>query len=270
MNDNQFYKLHKKIGAAALNERRKFIGMLPEAYRRGLHKRKPYNGSIHYYAQVLCGLSREQVNRVLNLEVKFRETPMLHNLLVTGQVSHNKLAKVASIATPENQEEIAHQVEVLSTRAVETIVRDFKIENGLNKPKNRPELVHVNKLELSKEVQERLEELNEKGLDVNEILIELLDKREEDIQNQKDGIEVKETKSRYIPVKVRRVIEKEYGTVCAASNCFRKAEHTHHTDRFAMSKRHDPHFLAPLCKEHHEIAHVVDMKVQLRRREVLL
>ncbi len=259
MNDSEFYKLHKKIGAAALDNRRKFIGMLPEAYERKLHMKKRYGGSIFVYGAINAGLSKEQVNRVLNLEVRFRETPKLHSLLVKGKVSHNKLARVASIATSENQEALAAKVEVLSNRAVETLVRDFKVESI-------PKLVHVHKLELSEKVKERLEKLGEKGLDVNDLLMDLLDKREEEIENEKAEVTVETTKSRYIPVKVRRLIEKEYGTVCSAPNCFRKSEELHHTDRFSISRRHDPNFLAPLCKEHHEIAHSVDVRATVMKR----
>ena len=107
MNNDQFYKLHKKIGANAIESRRKFVGMLPEAYKRGLHMRKPFNGSIHHYGNLMGGLSREQVSRVLNLEGTFQDKPALHNLLVSGKVSHHKLARVASVATRANEEELA-------------------------------------------------------------------------------------------------------------------------------------------------------------------
>ncbi len=36
----------------------------------------------------------------------------------------------------------------------------------------------------------------------------------------------------------------------------------HHTQRFSLASTHDPHYLAPLCKEHHQLAHAVDLKVQ--------
>ncbi len=235
MNDSDFYKLHKKIGASALNERRKFIGMLPEAYKRGLHNRKPYNGSIHYYAQVLCGLSREQVNRVLNLERRLKKTPKLYNLLVSGQVSHNKLARVASVASPKNDEELAAKVEVLSQGAVETLVRDFKVESS-------PKLVRAHKLELDEDVQKELIQLQEKGVNINELLRKTLQTRKEDIQKEKDDIAatLKPAKSGYIQVRTQKVLKKEHGRKCSYPSCYKDAVHTHHTDRFAMSKRHNP------------------------------
>lgn len=259
MNNSDFYKLHKKIGSAALNSRRKFIGMLPEAYKRKLHYRKPYNGSIHYYAAQLCGLSREQVNKVLNLDKKLESTPALHNLFTGGEVSHYKLDRVASIATPENEEELVQQVQLLSKTAVETMVRDFKI--GLSEPINGPRFVPGHQL------QDKMDELISKGLNVDDILLELLEQREENIQKEKDNIAVtlKPTKSRYINKRTQNIIDKEHGDSCSVPNCHKKAEHIHHTRRFALSKEHNPHFLAPLCKAHHEIAHAVDLKVQLKR-----
>ncbi len=265
MNDSNFYKLHKKIGRNSLQWRWKFIGMLPEAYERRIHEKKGYE-SIFVYAAKLCGLSERQVRETLNLEKKFKETPTLHQLLVTGKVSHNKLARVASIATPKNEEELAKQIQVLSKPAVETFVRDFKSENGLNKPQNRPKFTPGRKL------QEKLEELQNKGLNIDEILLELLEQREKNIQKKKNVIAKgsKQTDSHYIPVANKKILHEEYGTVCAAPNCYRKSVEYHHTLRFSMSKSHNPHFLAPLCKEHHEIAHSIDLKVQVRRREALL
>lgn len=263
MNNTEFFKLHKKIGAQSLDSRRKFIGMLPEAYRRKLHYRKPFDGSIYHYAAKLCGLSKEQVDRVLNLEERFQKVPKLHQLLVSGEVSHNKLARVASIATEDNEAELAEKVQALSKTAVEVMVKDFKIENGLNKPQNSPKFVPGHKL------QARLDALAAKGHDVDQLLLELLDQREEEIEQEKQSMEIPRIESRYVPVKVRRLIEKEYGQICSAPNCFRKAEELHHTRRFALSKRHDPRFLAPMCSAHHELAHAIDERVHGKKQEAL-
>ena len=279
MSDSQFYQLHKKVGKNSLHWRRKFIGMLPEAYKRHLHDKKGYH-SIFEYAAKLCGLSQRQVREVLNLEERFKETPQLHELLISGEVSSNKLSRVASIATKKNEEELAQKVKILSKNAVETMVRDFKNEsrneskNGLDKPKNDIKLTPGRELkhefkhnfELSEKVQEKLQDLHQKGHDINQILLELLEKRETEIQEEKDEIAQKlqnhPTKSsRNIPVRVKKVIRKEFGCKCAVPGCRRPSKVLHHTNRFAMTKQHNPHFIAPLCKAHHEIAHSIDLKV---------
>ena len=97
MNDQQLFQLCKKYGAQTLEARRKFAGLLPEVYRRNLYEKKGF-GSIYHFAAVLAGMSRKQVQRVLQLERKFEDKPILKEALVSGEVSINKLARVASIA----------------------------------------------------------------------------------------------------------------------------------------------------------------------------
>ena len=76
MTDSQFYQRHKNYGKNALEWRRKFIGMLPEAYERRIHEKKGY-GSIFEYAAKICGLSEKHVREVLNLEKKFKKNDQL-------------------------------------------------------------------------------------------------------------------------------------------------------------------------------------------------
>jgi len=280
MTDSQFYSTHKKYGKNALEWRRKFIGMLPEAYRRRIHEKKNY-GSIFEYAAKICGLSGRQVREVLNLEKRFKETPQLHELLVSGEVSSNKLSRVAPIATKENEEELAQKVKILSKNAIETMTRDFKngnfgSGNGLSKPKNGVELTPGRKLkqkfnhqfQLSEKVQEKLQELHQKGHDVNEILLELMKKRESEIQEEKEQIAQNSPakSSRHIPVKIKKVLRKEFGCKCAVPGCNKPSVVLHHTGRFALTKQHNPHFIAPLCKAHHEIAHSIDLKASQKQR----
>ena len=271
MTDSEFYRLHKKIGANSLKWRCKFIGMRPEAYKRRLHEKHNFT-SIFEYAAKLCGLSERRVREVLNLEEKFQGLPALHRLLVSGEVSSNKLSRVASIATLELEDELSQKVQILSSRALETMVRDFKSENGLGKAQNGAELTHVREFKLSEAAREKLLELEDRGLDANQILLELLEKREADIRIEKDQIaeNLEEADSGYIQAKVKMVLKKEYGTMCAVPNCKKPAEHLHHTARFSLTKRHDPRFLAPLCRAHHEIAHAVDWKTTVKRRTAVL
>ncbi|MBU0667540.1 hypothetical protein KJ835_00300 [Patescibacteria group bacterium] len=72
--------------------------------------------------------------------------------------------------------------------------------------------------------------------------------------------------SRYIPAAIRRQLRKEHGTMCSIRTCQKQATTIHHTQRFALSQNHDPKFLAPLCREHHAIAHTIDGKYLEKRR----
>ncbi|MFA6435971.1 MAG: HNH endonuclease signature motif containing protein [Candidatus Gracilibacteria bacterium] len=285
MTDQQLYEKAKFYGKNALLWRRKFMGLLPEIYKRRLFERKGFS-SIFEFSFKLAGLSAEQVRRVLSLEKRFEKTPLLKNLLVNGEVSMNKLARVASVATPENEQELVTAVKILPKSAVETLVRDEKMalenQNGLFEPKiedksvpghnsRSPALkggVSLNsphsELQLTPELTARLLAMQNKGIDINKILTEFLDKRDDEIAQEKAEIaeNLPETHSRYIPVHTRQVLIKEHGTKCSIPNCNKPAEHIHHTQIFSLSQRHDPHYLAPLCRNHHILAHAINMKVQ--------
>jgi hypothetical protein len=258
ISDQQLYEQCREYGEKARLWRSKFLGLLPEVYRRRLYEKKGFS-SICEFAAKLAGVSKEQVHRVLNLEKRFEDKPILKEMLTKGEVSMNKLARVASIATKENQESLAAQVKILSNRALETLVRDEKSldRNGLHKGSFEDKSVHVHtsakEFQLSEEVKQKLLEFEEKGLDANAILLELLKKRELEMVLEKEQLsqEQRNTEkkpSRAIPSKVKKLI--------------------HHTQRYALSRNHDPYFLAPLCKEHHEIAHAIDVKVQKKRQSL--
>lgn len=298
LTDEKLYELCKKYGERARFWRQKFAGLLPEVYRRRLYEKKGF-GSIFEFAAKLAGMSAEQVSRVLNLDRAFEDKPILKNLLETGEVSVNKLIRVASVATPENQLFWAAQAKILSKQALETLIRDEKSVRqnantstdqsnmfGLYKPffedKSVPRHksdekdhgVHGFELRLSPEVRQKLLELQNKGIDINQLLLEFLKKRELEIAQEKERLAVhvgsadsrtvgrlkplSPRKSRYIPVQIRKIIQKEHGKKCSITTCGRNASTIHHTQRFAMAGNHNPYFLAPLCREHHIIAHSID------------
>src|SRR3989338_6223998 len=127
LSDSELRALCVKYGGRALKWRRKFMGLLPEVYRRKLYCEEKYSYSIFVFSKKLGGLSEEQTRRVLNLEKKFTIMPVLRDMLIESEVSVNKLARVASVATPENQEFWARQARVLPKSALETLIRDNKI-----------------------------------------------------------------------------------------------------------------------------------------------
>ena len=262
MTDEKLYELAKMYGRNVLFWRQKFMGLLPEVEKRKLYERKNF-GSIFEFAYKLAGLSEQQVRTALNLEKRFEGLPVLRGLLVEGKVSINKLVRVASIACSENEGELAEAVQLLPKKALETWVRD-----GLDKPQNEGKVVPGHDLKLSEEVTGKLLELQEKGLDLNSLLLEFLEKREEEIAQEKEAIceTREEAKSRPVPARTQKVLAKEHGSKCSIKTCKKPAEELHHTQTFALSKRHDPRYLAPLCREHHVIAHTINLKFQEKRR----
>lgn len=213
---------------------------------------------------------------------------------MNGEVSVNKLVRVASIATAENQEVLAQQVRILPKTAIDTLVRDERLirnsenENGLNKANSARGVVYVHSspqqnaldvngcaksvrddnasLKLSGEVYDKLLELQQKGIDVDSLVLEFLHKREMEIAQEKEALSAQAvtTESRYIPIKIRDVLKKEYGEKCSIHGCNKPSTQIHHTQRFAVGRMHDPKFLAPLCSPHHAIAHSVDLKYQVQ------
>ena len=125
MNDKELLEKAIYFGKNALDWKRKFTGLLPEIHKRKLFEKKNCS-SIFEFAAKFGGLSNDQVRLALNLEERFTEMPRLHEALVNGEVSINKLARVVSIATPENEAELSEIVKNMSKSAVETFVRDEK------------------------------------------------------------------------------------------------------------------------------------------------
>ena len=272
MPDENLYNLCKQYGERARIWRQRFAGLLPEVFKRKLYERKGFL-SIFEFAKKLAGMSEEQVRLVLNLEKRFEEMPRLKSLLTDGKVSVNKLSRIVSIARPENEIFLANQVQILSKSAVETLVRDekfatksnensgaiivgFENQSGLQKSFFSSKSLPGQTLELSKEVEQKLIELKQKGIDINEILLEFLRKREQEIAQKKEELSRQEKPvTRHIPVVIKRIIYAEHGTKCSIKNCKKPSEQIHHTQRFAAVKSHNPRYLEPLCKEHHELEH---------------
>jgi hypothetical protein len=136
-------------------------------------------------------------------------------------------------------------------------------------PEEKSVRAHELNFNLPDEVVDELNRLNEQGQDMGKILSEFFDWRKQKIEQEKQEIsaEVKPTDSRYIQKKVRDILEQEHGKKCSAPGCKKPAKETHHTLPFALAHIHDPAFLAPLCREHHQIAHLANLKYaeKLRR-----
>ena len=291
LSDSELWSRIVMFGEAARKWRQRFLGLLPEVARRALWRVHGFE-SVFVFAFKVGGVSKEQVERVLAVEERLRDKPLLHEMLVSGEVSMNKIVRVVSVTTPENEQTLAEQVKLLPRQALETLVRDMKSYEEMDKSQDRSEnvsnqlsFVHVHStgeasLGLNQEVISKLQVLKQKGIDINEAFLTFLEKREQEIQQTKENIATEveaqtrcaqenkiQTSSRYIPRKIKVVIKKEYGTKCAISHCQKPSREIHHTARFSMMRNHNPNFLAPLCKQHHQIAHSIDVRYQECRRK---
>lgn len=368
LSNNQLYELCIEYGKRALRARRKFTGLLPEVLKRRLYEKKGYS-SIYEFAAKLAGISKEQVNRVICLERRLDDLPLLKTALIEGKISSHKLERVATIATSENQNEILTKAIAMPIRVLETYIKDIKREDteeenifntedlftgnpemfsinstgnnedgsqnslikadnkdglymartkgeyvGANvlagekphleanlefgkKPQERADsragehsqegatseaetfwdgkpspkelLENLQTLNLSRSTIQRLKELKSKGFDLDELINELLDKRESEIaEDLAEYVEMPDSTSnvygtpinpsRHIPQKIRQILKRQYGTKCAIPGCRKDSQHIHHTNRFAISHVHNPYYMAPLCAEHHKLAHLLD------------
>jgi hypothetical protein len=123
--------------------------------------------------------------------------------------------------------------------------------------------VHTPTVKLSPEIESELLKLQQKGIDINALLKIFLQERREKIAKEKELLakeQQQKATTRHMPIKIRRMITQEHGTKCAVPACKKPSKNLHHTDRFALTHTHNPYFIAPLCREHHEIAHVIDSK----------
>ncbi|MDP4008519.1 MAG: HNH endonuclease signature motif containing protein [Candidatus Peregrinibacteria bacterium] len=298
--DKKLLALCKKYGTQALLWRQKFIGLLPEANRRKLYEKKGY-GSIFEFGKRMAGLSEDQIRLAINLEKRFEDKPVLRRALVEGRVSINKLSRIVSIANVSNESILAASAEVLSNRSLEVLVRDVKRggesdlrnQNGLFEPQIDAKSLHVQasqiniqsqeiilkkaQLNLAEDTINHLLALQEKGIDIDKIVRGGFVKRNEDLAGKKvrnaEYVAKKEWKRkadgkrpvRYIGVETKKILEEEFGVKCAAPGCARESKNIHHTARFGLTGSNNPHFLAPLCKEHHDIAHVMDEKFMMMK-----
>ena len=63
------------------------------------------------------------------------------------------------------------------------------------------------------------------------------------------------TANRNIPVETKRFLQLKYGATCGFPQCKNAWVNLHHTRRFALNSSHDPKYIVPLCKIHHDLAH---------------
>lgn len=269
LRDDQLLSLCSRYGSQVKLWKRKFLGLLPEVERRRLYEQEGC-GSIFEFAAKVGGVSRDQVFLVLNLEKRFEPLPQLQQALVSGDIPVHKLARVVSVATLDNQDFWYSQAKLLSQTALETLVRDSKglrtQTANINKKVKITKVEQSEELELSEDVRGELLNLQNKGLDINLLLRIFLEERQENIQRQKQEIvQTKRQSSRYIPAKVKNILKQEYGTKCAHTNCTNASMNLHHQVRFSSDPIHNPLYLIPVCKQHHEIAHTIDQRVDERR-----
>jgi len=128
LSDDRLFSLCQQYGNNAKMWKRKFEELLPEVMKRDLYKKKRFI-SIYEFAAKVGGLSYDAVDEVLRVYKQLEDKPKLKALVV--EFGWSKLRIVSGIATVDTDESWAEKVRVLPKSSLETIVRDFRRQEGL-------------------------------------------------------------------------------------------------------------------------------------------
>ena len=242
MTDKELLELCQKFGSNAKKWSRKFAALLPEVNRRGLWKRKFH--SIHEFAAQVGGVSPGVVDKVLNLDKKLEEKPLLK-----AEIAEEGWVKVEVASRIQvKEEEAVKMVKTLPKKTLETFARE--VDESEECPKASPggEWPKLNftvrpEVELRlRRFQQKLQKKKKQMLSLGETLEELLNLAEEPGKLTSG-----------IPAKQERELRKKHNNKCAIPTCRHPIEEFHHTKRFAKTGTHE--HVVPLCHEHHQIAH---------------
>ncbi|MFC1655632.1 hypothetical protein ACFL3C_02070 [Patescibacteria group bacterium] len=228
MTDCELYEYCREIGGKARLWKKRFVATLPEIARRGIHKKKGF-ATITEFAAKVGGVGKKTVEAVFQVEKRIKDKPALMELL--PKVGVNKVRVISSIATKENQKDLAEKVQTMSKPALELFARSQRegIKGIGQAPPGRKKREHISfgvdeKIALKlRKFKQRIEKERRQAVDWNEVMKALLENVEDDQER------------------------------CAFPDCNKPAEEIHHPERYSLTKSHEN--VKPLCKTHHEIAH---------------
>lgn len=249
--------------------------MLPEIDRKKVWRRKKF-GSIYEYAAKLAGMSRSSVDEALRVLKKIDDKPALQK--IAEEKGIQRVRAVATIATKATQEFWSEKARDMSKHTLETYVKNYRLEilpgekitgekaariklaeanesEATNKASGHNELIEIS-MKLQSQTLKKLEQMKgDRSWD--ELMTELSGSTgSTGSTNETEKPQPVRTKSRRIPVKIKRFAVSQTKGKCAYPGCQRNFEILHHTQRFAIDKVHDPDKIVPLCTAHERLAHL--------------
>lgn len=130
MTDRELYEYSRMVGANLREWKKKFVALLPEIARRGIHRKHGF-ATITEFAAKVGGVGKNTVERVFQVSKLIDDKPMLKEFL--PEVGVHKMKVIATVATKENQKILAKKVVEMSKAALEKVVKamrnDAKDEN---------------------------------------------------------------------------------------------------------------------------------------------
>ncbi len=262
MTDKELWDLGLTYGANARNWKKKFVSLLPEISKRGLHKEHGFT-SIFEYAAKVGGVGRKTVEYIFQVQKHIEDKPALKEALPKAGV--HKIRAVATIATKENQKELAEKVQTMSKPALELYAKEQRAPKLEIPPGGKMKFLSF---QVDEEVELELRKLKGKGETFNDVMKKLLANmpKPKKVKYRK----AKESKSRAVPAQKRREAYAKTKGKCSIPGCNKPASEIHHKKPWAIFRKHDE--LEPFCKAHHELAHqsekIIDKKFRTYKMQL--
>jgi len=251
-NPQQLHAEFIRLAGAKRNLENRLVQLLPEIYASGIWKK--YAKDIEEYAGRFGGIGGSTVIKRLNLEKYVEDKPHLKEAI--GKVGVHKVALLATIATPENEEALADKVLNMSKSAVVTLSKELRQGVGQDGQPCRAVATTLS-IDLDEEMTFLFLKFKKKfkNLSNKEVMRKLLEEVNEPAKPVKlitgDEKSIAKIKSRYITAAIRR--QTIGNGQCQYPNCNRPSDHLHHPERFAKVRNHKK--LVALCTDHHEFMH---------------
>jgi len=261
MTDKEIWNLGLTYGKNAREWKKKFVALLPEILKRGLLKEHGF-ASIFEYAAKVGGVGRKTVEYVFQVQKHIEDKPDLKEAL--PRVGVHKMRAIATMATKENQKDLAKKVQTMSKPALELYAKEQRAPKMEIPPKGKMKVLSFS---VDEEVELELRKLKGKGETFNDVMKKLLTNmpKQKTVRVRK----TKESKSRNVPAQKRREALAKTNGKCSVPSCNKPASEIHHKKPWAIFKKHDE--LEPFCKAHHELVHqsnnAIDKKFRIYKMQ---
>ncbi len=265
---NNLHKQFVQLGREKNKIQYKLLHILPEIFKTEIYKK--YTKTIEGYASRFAQIPYSVTQKTLKLEKHLENKPCLK--AAVGQVGIHKVALLASVVKPENDEAIADKVIHMSKPALQELSKELRNNTSTEcravpttiKIELDPEMTFLF-LKLKKKYGGNNQEVMKKILTVanEEKLQKTASKRaKQPVQNPSPGMKITKAPaaaSRYISKSTQEEALEKSNHRCSYPGCNKPHDARHHPDRFAITKIQDPENphknIKPLCKNHHEFMH---------------
>ncbi len=251
----------------------KLLQILPEIYQAQIYKK--YSETIEGYAWRFAHIPKSLVQKTLRLEKHLENKPYLKEAV--AQVGVNKVAMIATLATPETDEVFADKVKYMSKPAIQELSKELRSKDNLFGTAECRAVATTIKIELDADMTFLFLKLKNKYGGNNQevmkkILIAVNEEKPQKTPTNKQKVAVQKvspgrvleapTTNRYISKYIKTEALKKSNNHCSYAGCNKPPTVFHHPERFSKTKTHEN--IKPLCKIHHEFMHngIVQNEIQ--------